>query len=392
MAQAYPFQSERPLLGTEKIEAPEPGYSDIAAASAELSAKQTPTVSAFRLGETALARIGDAPKMSAKELNDELNPPIPFTEPDTVDAAKIIVARQKREEQLQSILDRGPKGFWAGTTEFFSGLAPQVVDPVNILAGVTLGTARTALAARGVLGTFFGAAVTAEEATRRALPLAPVVNRLAIATAENAAAMAATEPLNLAARFETRNIEFGGADMTEAQKSRLDEEALQTIMNIGGGSLLSGALHVGGGVVVSKYKERFNKLNIKAKEQVADVASTQVETNKPVNVDDTIEHLSSEPSDVVVAVPEQAKSLNEMVGKSTFAEEPPAIADALSTQAKNADIDSISKEIGSHQEELKRMEELGFIKEKLEPINAEKIRSVIEKAFDLAVPCKRLHS
>lgn len=107
-----------------------------------------------------------------KDLN-EMYPDLstPFTEPKSKAVAEIIAGRQRKRQELATIIAKGPENGLMGVARFGSALLPHAIDPINLGSGLAISALTSGLGllknvGQGVVGA--EAAVGAVEAANAA--------------------------------------------------------------------------------------------------------------------------------------------------------------------------------------------------------------------------------
>tara|TARA_R110002050_G_scaffold283014_1_gene431185 strand:- start:114 stop:1583 length:1470 start_codon:yes stop_codon:yes gene_type:complete len=304
--------------------------------------KYNPFSSIDRMVELRGSRDADEELIPFQELNEKYKDSgIFFDQDEKQSTVDILVDRKEEERERQSIIQRGPKGFIAGTAKFGVGMVASMADPINL-----------AMMFIPVVGQARFLALVGKYGLTKA--------RMMRGTVEGAVGIAAVEPLVLAA----------------ATQEQSDYGLVDSLLAVTFGTLLGGGLHVGAGKLKDVYtQKKFNKRiresrkNMKA-EGGEDPAFNIYDEYYPVNGRIMKELAETDP---------ETKRLLLARGLSQMAEE--VAIDVKSTadlnpKLRNAQIDE--KKINTAKVKLQE-ENIAIFKEK------EKIQnriSTLEKFFD----------
>lgn len=192
------------------------------------------------------AKEESAVRVSRDELNKEYaDIGLFFKEDEYQSVVDIMVEKKKEERERQSIIQRGPKGFFAGTAKFATGLGVSLFDPINIASAFI-----------PVIGQARFAGMVAKTGFTRA--------RLMKGAAEGAVGAAVVEP-----------IVYGSAQEVQADYGLVD-----SFLNITFGTILGGGLHVGAGALKDlKTSEKFKQRIENAKKDPSYVEGKDPELN-----------------------------------------------------------------------------------------------------------------
>lgn len=184
------------------------------------------------------------------------------------DALDLMIERQYQKKRRQSLIARAEGGFAKGALQFSGELAGSVLDPAGIVASFIpiVGQARYA----GLLAKASG-------------PLGRAAVRAGVGAAEGLVGSAILEPASYALSQEL------GDDYT----------ALNSLLNIGFGTIMGAGLHMGAGAVGDAFQARgerglvspqgpiarqMDALSPEARLDVAETAMAQVINDQPIDV------------------------------------------------------------------------------------------------------------
>jgi len=115
----------------------EPSRLESAAAAYADSQSGTPLNQIRYLAEHATSALRNDDVKSAEELNAKYTDvENPFTAPASEKLAQSVNERGRRRRMLQEVVAQGPQDWTQTAVNFVAGMAPQIVDPINYLAGV----------------------------------------------------------------------------------------------------------------------------------------------------------------------------------------------------------------------------------------------------------------
>tara|TARA_R100001460_G_scaffold55864_1_gene95292 strand:- start:905 stop:2113 length:1209 start_codon:yes stop_codon:yes gene_type:complete len=209
------------------------GLGETLKAVAEDNWKFNPVSSIFTFNDLQnareLAQEENQPLLNRQELNTKYKDLGLFFEKDQPQAVVDVIVNNKQEELRRlDIINRGEKGFIAGSAKFITGLGVSFLDPINIGASFL---------------PFVGQANFARLAARSGFTTA----RLIRGTAEGLAGAALLEPLV-----------YGVAQSVQA-----DYDLTDSFLNLTFGTVIGGGLHVGAGKLRDLYTARKFKKRMK---------------------------------------------------------------------------------------------------------------------------------
>ena len=227
-----------------------PSTSDVSEAAYDLS-KVDSTLSAInRMTEMSRIEAQESPILPPEELNKEYpGLPQPFTRPTKRAVADEIWKRHKERVDLSQVVSNAEDSLLTGAATLGASLLPHAIDPVNILADLTIGGAIMSIG-RGAMG------------AKAVLSARQVLSRGA---AEGVLGNLATEPVTFA------------ANQAELQ----DYTAAQAFVNITAGGVFFPAARFG----LSKTGSFLKRLGPNHVEAVGQASVAQVAGGRRVNVD-----------------------------------------------------------------------------------------------------------
>jgi len=275
-------------------------------ASFSLGAESTPINSINRINEIFTQQKKDFDNRETELSVEELNAKFPhskgiFREPKTLGVAEIIDSRVRKRKELEEVVAKGPQGAAYSVGNFVSGMAPHVIDPLNIGAGVAISLATPVLV--GALG------VSAATATRLGLSAsitkATAGQAFARGAVEGVIGNALVEPLDVVASLDD------GAEVSLAKSAT----------NIFAGAIAFPGLMFAGKKAFRLAKSRSSNVDfnhgVEHIETNGKLAHSQLSSDKKVNLDFVYKSLVRESSESFHVRPEELriKSISSDIGK-----------------------------------------------------------------------------